>query len=133
MYAQPAGVVRVPPAVVPHAEVVTKQEVKCHHQGQEEDKEGKVGPWELRDEVPVDGDAKEGQIWHMRHAEVLLLLQHGPGGHVLHGGMPRLTPEVRSCGAPTLDAGTCAQRHQAGQACQGITDHRRANVHQEQA
>ncbi len=73
MYAQPAGVVRVPPTVVPHAEVVTKREVKCHHQGQEEDMEGTVGQRELHGEVTVDGNAKEGQVRHERCTEVLLL------------------------------------------------------------
>ncbi len=61
MYAQPTGVIHLPPAVVPQAEVVTKQEVNCH-QGQEEDKESEVGLWELHGKVPVDGNAKEGQI-----------------------------------------------------------------------
>jgi hypothetical protein len=57
MYAQPTGVIHVPPAVIPQAEVVTKQEVKRHRQGQEEDEKGEVGPQELRSKVPVDGDA----------------------------------------------------------------------------
>jgi hypothetical protein len=123
MYAQPAVVVRAPPTIVPHAEVATKQEVKHHCQGQEEDEKGKVGPWELHSKVLVDGDAKEGQVWHEWHTEVLLFHQQYPDGHVLHGGMPHLTPEIHSHRTSTLDADACAQRHQVVQACQGITDH----------
>ncbi len=47
MYAQPTGVVRIPPAVIPHVEVITEREVKLHRQRQEEDKEGEVSPQEL--------------------------------------------------------------------------------------
>jgi hypothetical protein len=107
MYAQPAGVIHVPPAIVSQAEVVTKQEVKRHRQGQEEEEEGEVGLQELRSKVPVDGDAKEGQVQHKLHKEVLLLHQHEPNDHVLCGGALHLTPEVCSRRAPTLDADTC--------------------------
>jgi hypothetical protein len=59
---------------------LTKREVKHHRQVQEEDEKGKVGPRELRSKVPVDGDAKEGQVWHKQRAEVLLLHRHDPNG-----------------------------------------------------
>jgi hypothetical protein len=89
MYAQPAGVIHVPPAVVPHAEVETEREVKRHRQRQEEDKEGKVGPRELHSEVPVDSDANEGQVRHKQRSEELLLHGHNnPDNHVLCGGAP---------------------------------------------
>ncbi len=101
MYAQPAGVVCVPPTVVPHAEMVTKQEVKSHHHGQKEDEEGKVSLRELGNEVPVDGDAEEGQVQQKLCADILLLHQHNPDGHVVYGGAS-LSPKVQATGHQCL-------------------------------
>ncbi len=102
--------------------MVTKQAVKRNWQGQEEDKEGKAGPRELCDKVPVDGNAKERQVRHEQRAEALLLHQHNPDSHVMRGGAPRLTLKVSSRRQPVLDADACAQCYQAAQANQGITN-----------
>jgi hypothetical protein len=83
--------------------------------------------------IPVDGDVKEGQVWHARQAEVILLHQYDSNGHMLHGGTLCLTTKVCSHWAPTHDADAGAQRHHAAQARQDIIDHQYENMLQEQA